>query len=159
MSSVLVNTAPAEQLARADQALRQVLASLDQRAGSQLAPIDVQALTAAVQYYQQAVLACLSAAPIDVRQLPSDQLLAYRQANPIYRLGYVRGYRRGQAQVQQATAPVLTAYAQHATLPTPTAAPPADYAALVQQVRRFLATLQQRYGAGPITTFASSRPA
>jgi hypothetical protein len=115
----------------------------------------VQALTLAVQQYQQAVLACLSTPPVDVLQLTPTQLLAYRQADPIYRLGYVRGYRRGQGQAQQATAPVLSAYVQHATLPTPTTAPPADYAALVQQVRRVIAHMQQRYGAGP----TSARPA
>lgn len=150
MSSSPANTALAEQLARADQALRQLLANLDQPTITPLASADVQALTAAVQQYQQAVLACLNAAPVNVHQLTSAELLAYRQASPIYRLGYVRGYRRGQAQAQQATAPVLTAYAQHATLPAPTVAPPADFAALVQQVRRVLATLQQRYGAGPV---------
>jgi hypothetical protein len=146
---------PVEQLAHADHALRQVLVSLDHSASSQSAPADVQALTTAVQHYQHAVLACLGATSVNVLQLTPDQLLAYRQADPIYRLGYVRGYRRGQA--QYATAPVLTAYAHHATLPAPTAAPPADYAALVQQVRRFLVTLQQRYGAGP-TTHRSSFP-
>jgi hypothetical protein len=143
---------PAVRLAEADRALRQVLATLDERPGSQQAPADVQALTAAVQHYQQAVLACLSAPPVDVHQLTPAQLLAYRQADPVYRLGYVRGYRRGQAQGQQAAAPVLSAYVQHATLPPPTAAPPADYATLVQQVRRVLATMQQRYGAGPLTS-------
>jgi hypothetical protein len=147
----------AVRLAEADRALRQVLATLDERPGSQQAPADVQALTAAVQHYQQAVLACLSAPPMDVHQLTPTQLLAYRQADPVYRLGYVRGYRRGQAQNQQATAPVLSAYVQHATLPAPTAAPPADYATLVQQVRRVIANMQQRYGAGPLTSFSAHR--
>jgi hypothetical protein len=143
-----MSNVPAEHLAQADQQLRQVLADLDGHASK---AVDVQALTAAVQQYQQAVLACLSAAPVNVHQLTAAELLAYRQADPIYRLGYVRGYRRGQAQAQQAAAPLLTAYAQHATLPAPTVAQPADYATLVQQVRRVLATLQQRYGAGPIS--------
>ena len=152
---------PAVRLAEADHALRQVLATLDEHPGSHSTPAGVQALTLAVQQYQQAVLACLSAAPIDVHQLTSTQLLAYRQADPIYRLGYVRGYRRGQSQAQQATAPMLSAYVQHATLPPPTAAPPADYAALVTQVRRVIAHMQQRYGAGPNSSFAaiSTRPA
>jgi len=142
---------PAVRLTEADRTLRQVLATLDEHPAGHPAPAEVQALTTAVQQYQQAVLACLSAAPMNVHQLTAAELLAYRQADPVYRLGYVRGYRRGQAQAQQAAAPVLTAYAQHATLPAPTVAPPADYAALVQQVRRVLATLQQRYGAGPIS--------
>jgi hypothetical protein len=150
---------PAVCLAEADRALRQVLATLDERPGSHQAPADVAALTAAVQQYQQAVLACLSAPPVDVHQLTSTQLLAYRQADPVYRLGYVRGYRRGQAQGRQAAAPALSAYAQHATLPPPTAAAPADYATLVQQVRRVLATMHQRYGAGPIHSLSATRPA
>jgi len=152
---------PAVRLAEADHALRQVLATLDESPARQQTPAEVQALTAAVQHYQQAVLTCLSAPPVNVHQLTPAQLLAYRQADPVYRLGYVRGYRRGQGQTHQATAPVLSAYAQHATLPPPTAAPPADYAALVTQVRRVIAHMQQRYGAGPTSPFAatSTRPA
>jgi hypothetical protein len=150
---------PAVRLAEADRALRQVLATLDEHPASQQAPADVQALTTAVQQYQQAVLTCLSAPLVDVSQLTPAQLLAYRQADPIYRLGYVRGYRRGQAQTQQATAPVLSAYAQHATLPAATAAQPDDYAALVMQVRRVIAHMQQRYGASPATSFSARRPA
>jgi hypothetical protein len=152
-----MNSAPAKQLAQADHALRQLLTDLDARPGSQRALADVQALTAAVQHYQQAVLACLSAPPVDVHQLTPAQLLAYRQADPVYRLGYVRGYRRGQVQEQQAAAPVLSAYGQHATLPPPTTAPPADYATLVQQVRRVLANMQQRYGARPILSVAAAQ--
>lgn len=147
---------PAVRLAEADHALRQVLATLDEQPGSHPAPAGVQALTLAVQQYQQAVLACLSAPAVNVHQLTPTQLLAYRQADPIYRLGYVRGYRRGQSQTQQDTAPVLSAYVQHAALPAPTAPPPADYAALVTQVRRVIAYMQQRYGAGPTSPFAAA---
>jgi hypothetical protein len=153
-----VSNTAAQHLAQVDQALRQLLADLDRGAEGHLALADVQALTAAVQQYQQAVLACLSAPLVDVHQLSPAQLLAYRQADPVYQLGYVRGYRRGQGQAQQATAPVLDAYAQHATLPTPLATQPADYAALVTQVRRVLAHMQQRYGAGPTTSFSAPRP-
>lgn len=154
-----MSSAPAKHLAQVDQALRQLLADLDKGADGHLAPADVQALTAAVQQYQQAVLACLSAPLVDVSQLTPAQLLAYRQADPIYRLGYVRGYRRGLTQAQQATAPVLSAYAQHATLPAPTAAQPDDYAALVTQVRRVIAQMQQRYSASPATSFFARRSA
>jgi len=154
-----VSSAPAKHLAQVDQTLRQLLTDLDRGADGHLATTDVEALTAAVQQYQQAVLACLSAPLVDVRQLTPAQLLAYRQADPIYRLGYVRGYSRGQAQAQQATTPVLSAYAQHATLPAPTAAQPDDYAALVTQVRRVIAHMQQRYGASAVTSFSARRPA
>ena len=153
-----MSSSPAEQLALADHYLRRVVSDLDQRAEQPIALADVQALTAAVQRYQQAVLTCLSAPAVEVHQLTPAQLLAYRQADPVYRLGYVRGYRQGQAQAQQTTAPVLSAYVQHAILPPPTAAPPADYATLVQQVRRVLATMQQRYGGGPLTAGSHAHP-
>ncbi|GAA4503151.1 hypothetical protein GCM10023172_27530 [Hymenobacter ginsengisoli] len=111
---------------------------------------DLQALLAAVEQYEQAALASLPPAPVLVGNLSPAQLLAYREADPIYRLGWVRGHKAGVAQGQRAAEPAMRLYAQHAPLPVPTT-PPTDYAALVQQVRAFLDQMTQRYGTGPIT--------
>lgn len=108
---------------------------------------DLGALLTAVEQYEQAVLASLPPAPVDVCGLTPAQLLAYREADPVYKLGWVRGHKAGVAQAQRRTAPVLTAYAQYATLPAPTAAPPATYTDLVQRVRRFLDQLTERRNA------------
>jgi hypothetical protein len=141
-----MNNPLVQQLAEADQALQQVLANLDQRTGSHFAPADIQTLTAAVQQYQQAVTASLPPTPVDVLSLTPEQLLAYRETDPVYRLGWVRGHKAGLAQAHQTSVPVLSLYAQHAALP-----PPTDPTELMQQVCRFLALLQQRYNTkGPI---------
>ncbi|MGI4822274.1 MAG: hypothetical protein ACRYFV_13775 [Janthinobacterium lividum] len=47
------------------------------------------------------------------------KLLAEREADPIYRLGYARGYSRGLATGQQQNARLLDLYAQHAVLVPP----------------------------------------
>ncbi|MDO7887958.1 hypothetical protein [Hymenobacter cheonanensis] len=84
------------------------------------------------------------------KQAEAQELLAEREANPLYRLGYVRGYRRGLTVGQQAHERVLGLYAQHAILPTP---PGYTSSPLVQRVQAFLARLGQRHAAegfGPI---------
>lgn len=145
-------------LDQAGHALRQVLLRLNQYAESQaqradpatrygaatLAHLnDLQALLTAVEQYEQAVLASLVPAPVDVCRLTPVELRAYREADPVYRLGWVRGHKVGVAQTQRATEPVLTAYAQRAALPAPVA-PPEAYAALVQRITAYLAQLTQR---------------
>lgn len=67
------------------------------------------------------------------------------EADPAYRLGYVRGYQRGQAVSRQAHETVLSLYARHAALPAPPTSSP-----LVGRVRRFLSELSARYGAEPL---------
>ena len=149
----------APSLDAAGHALRQVLLRLDHYAKTQAQRADpntrygaatlthvgdLQALLTAVEQYEQAALASLAPVPVDVRSLSPAQLLAYREADPVYRLGWVRGHKVGVAQAQRSTAPVLTAYAQHALLPAPTAAPSEAYTNLVQGVRRFLAQLTAR---------------
>jgi hypothetical protein len=111
-------------------------------------------LLAALGQYEQAVRACLPPVDIDILRLTPAQLLAYREADPIYRLGWVRGHKVGLVQgQQQATEPVVKLYAHHAVLP-----PPPDPSALIEQVRRTVAYMHQRYGAGPITPATAARP-
>lgn len=152
-------------LTEAGDALRQVLLRLDHYARTQVVRLDpaaryapaviahvtdLQALLTAVEHYEQAALASLPPAAVPVGTLTPAQLRAYREADPVYRLGWVRGHGAGVAQGQRAAAPVLSLYAQHAALPAPTASPAPGYAALVAQVRACLDHLHQRYGAGPI---------
>ncbi|MVN76440.1 hypothetical protein GO988_08895 [Hymenobacter sp. HMF4947] len=153
------SSASIPKLDHASHALRQVLLRLDHYAQSQvqrattgtshtaakLAHLgDLQALLAAVEQYEQVVLTCLPPGPVDVLSLTPAELLASRESDPVYRLGWVRGHKAGIAQAQRATAPVLTAYAQYATLPTSTVTPPSTHTDLVQRVRAFLAQLMQR---------------
>lgn len=157
-SSTTTAVQPAH-LERASHVLRQVLLRLDKYASDQVRRADpathygaatlahandLQALLTAVEQYEEAVLISLPPASVDVLRLTPEQLLAYREADPIYRLGWVRGHKAGVGQTQRSTASVLTAYAQHATLPAPTATPPATYTDLVHRVRAFLAQLTQR---------------
>jgi hypothetical protein len=89
---------------------------------------DIDATLLAAQAYSTAVEGCLGAAPapFDVSGLTPDQLLAHREADPVYRLGYVRGYRRGLALGQQQNDRLLSLYAQYAILvPPPTYQPSA----------------------------------
>ncbi len=159
-----------EQLATAAQALRQVLLRLDHYAKNRVQHLDpsaryaestmshvrdLDALITAVQQYDGAVTVCLNeptAPPVwaaTARPTPA-QLLAEREADPVYRLGYVRGYYRGYQLGQQPAEQALSLYAQHADLPLPPAAPSTGYAALVARTRAFLAELTQRYGAGSL---------
>jgi len=72
---------------------------------------------------EQAILAKMS---------PAD-LLAYREKDPVYRLGYVRGYRKAEQKYERLT----SLYAQYAII-----VPPASYtpSPLVAQVQRFVST-------------------
>lgn len=151
-------------LTEAGDALRLVLLRLDHYARQQVQRLDLsaryapavlahvkdlEALLSAVEQYEQAALASLPPAPVPVGTLTPAEQLAYRQADPVYRLGYVRGYQRGLSKGQHAAEPVLHLYAQQSTLPAPTTAPQ-SYTTLVAQVRANLAYMSQLYGAGPI---------
>ena len=81
------------------------------------------------------------------QQLAQRQLLpAEREADPLYQLGYVRGYRRGQAVSRQAHEKVLSLYARHAVLAVPPGYTPSP---LIVRVQHFLDTLTERYGPLP----------
>jgi hypothetical protein len=157
-------------LDQAGYALRQVLLRLNQYATNQASRADpatrhgaatlahltdLQALLAAVEQYEEAALASLAPTPVDVMSLTATQLIAYREADPVYRLGWVRGHKAGSAQAQRTTTPVLIAYAQHATLPPPTTPPPTTHTDLVHRVRAFLAQITQRQQANISTRHRS----
>lgn len=158
-------------LDEAGHGLRQVLLRLNQYAQNQVQRLDpaaryapatmahvkdLEALLTAVEHYEQAVLASLPPAPVNLRRLTPAQLLAYREADPVYRLGYGRGHQAGAAQAKRSLTPALAAYVQHAILPASTVAPPAAHTDLVQHVRGLLAQMAQRYGAGPISQHHST---
>ncbi|TVT39617.1 hypothetical protein FNT36_18420 [Hymenobacter setariae] len=79
--------------------------------------------TQPVPTLEQALLAQMS---------PAD-LLAYREKDPVYRLGYARGYRKAEQQYERLT----SLYAQYAII-----VPPASYtpSPLIATVQRVLAT-------------------
>jgi len=79
--------------------------------------------TQPVPTLEQAILAQLS---------PAD-LLAYRERDPVYRLGYARGYHKAEQQYER----LSSLYAQYAII-----VPPASYtpSPLVANVQRFLST-------------------
>lgn len=79
--------------------------------------------TQPVPTLEQAILAQLS---------PAD-LLAYREKDPVYRLGYVRGYRKAEQKYERLT----SLYAQYTLI-----VPPASYtpSPLITSVQRVLAT-------------------
>jgi hypothetical protein len=66
-------------------------------------------------------------------QLSPADLLAHRQADPVYRLGYARGYEKAKQQYEH----LGSLYAQHATLPTSPSYVPAP---LVARISQHLAT-------------------
>ena len=72
---------------------------------------------------EQAILAKMSAA----------DLLAYRKKDPVYRLGWVRGYQKAEQQYQR----LSSLYAQYALI-----VPPRDYtpSPLIAQAQRFVAS-------------------
>lgn len=82
---------------------------------------DIDATLLAAQAYSNAVEGCLGATPavLDVSSLTPAQLLAERERDPVYRLGYVRGYRRGLTLGQQQNDRLLSMYAQYAILVPP----------------------------------------
>jgi hypothetical protein len=77
------------------------------------------------------------------KQAEAQEVLAEREADPVYRLGYVRGYRRGMSVSQEAHERVLSLYARHAILIPPPGYTPSP---LVTRMQRFLGTLTERYG-------------
>lgn len=77
---------------------------------------------------EQALLAQMS---------PAD-LLAYREADPIYRLGYVRGQRQGQADTEAKYERLVRLYAQHAIIVPPLTYKPTP---LVAQLKNYLGRL------------------
>jgi len=140
--------------ARLNQASQTLRAELQQLTAAHTGQMPaLGGLLSALGQYEQAVRAYLPPVDMDILGLTPAQLLAYREADPIYRLGWVRGHKAGLAQgQQQATEPVVKLYAQHAALP-----PPPDPTALIEQVRRTVAYMHQRYGAGPITPATAAR--
>jgi len=153
-----------ERLTEHAQALRQALLPLREYTQHRAAKLDIASPYAqpifdhirhletafqAVADYHAAVEELLTVHLPRQKQAEAQELLAEREANPLYRLGYVRGYRRGLTVGQQAHERVLGLYAQHAILPTP---PGYTSSPLVQRVQGFLARLGQRHaeGFGPI---------
>lgn len=82
---------------------------------------DINATLLAAQAYSTAVEACLGAEPLppDVSGLTPAELLARRETEPLYRLGFVRGYRRGLDLGHQQNERLLSLYAQYAILVPP----------------------------------------
>ncbi len=154
-----------ERLTEHAQALRQALLPLREYTQHRAAKLDITSPYAqpifdhirhleiafqAVADYHTAVEELVSIHLPRQKQAEAQELEAEREATPLYRLGYVRGYRRGLTVGQQAHERVLGLYAQHAILPTP---PGYVSSPLVQRVQGFLARLGQRYapeGFGPI---------
>jgi len=68
-----------------------------------------------------------------LNQMSPADLLAHREKDPVYRLGYARGYHKAQQQYER----LSSLYAQYAII-----VPPASYtpSPLVAQVQRFLST-------------------
>lgn len=114
---------------------------------------DLDELMTAVQNYEEAVLACLPSmeSQLAISQMSGAELMAYREADPVYRLGWVRGHKVGLAQASQAPDAALRLYAQHSKLPEPP-----DTTKFMDGVRRFLAQLATRYGKGPLPRYQDS---
>lgn len=72
--------------------------------------------------------------------LPPAELLAYRERDPAYRLGFLRGYRRGTTELAQPREAALRRYAQHATLPVSATYTPSP---LVSRLWKLLPTIPQ----------------
>jgi hypothetical protein len=157
-----------EPLEQAALAVREVLLRLDSYNKKRVQHIDVNGpyaaaamrhvgdldeLMVAMQNYEEAVLACLPSAESqpDIYQMSSAELLAYREADPVYRLGWIRGHKEGLAQPSQAPDAALRLYAQHSKLPDPP-----DTNKFIEGVRRFLAQLSTRYGKGPLPRYQES---
>jgi len=135
-----ITSPSAERLADAGQQLREQFLRFVSDSQPPDQALLIEELLATFDAYTQVVLSCLP--PITTWQDNSAptpaQLLAHREADPCYRLGYVRGYKAGQATAS----------------PRPV---PLNPEALLRQVRGLLAELQQRYGAGPISHY-TARP-
>lgn len=96
--------------------------------------------------YDQAVQELVTVHWPREQQAQAQRQQAEREADPVYRLGFVRGYRRGMAISQQAHEQVLSLYAQHAILTPPPGYAPSPF---VSRVQRFLDSLTARYGTPP----------
>lgn len=83
------------------------------------------------------------------QQSPADRLTQW-EAQPAYRLGFVRGWKKGQADSEAKYQHLVSLYAQHATLtPSPTYQP----SPLIARVQRHLTSpSMQAYAALPLET-------
>jgi hypothetical protein len=102
---------------------------------------DLDELMTAVQTYEEAIITCLLLANSDdapIYQMSAEELLAHRQANPLYQLGWVCGHKAGLAQGEQSRDRALSVYAQHAVLPEPS-----DSSPLIKRVRLLLGFWQE----------------
>ena len=112
---------------------------------------DIEQLLLAAQEYSTAVDACLGSAPsppVDVLSMSPAQLMAHREADPVYRLGYVRGYKRGYSLSEGRYGSLVSLYSEHAALP---ASPTYTPSLLVARVRAHLETPEmQRRAALPL---------
>lgn len=159
-------------LDQAGQALRQVLLRLDKYAKDRVKRLDpsapyaastmshvrdIDALMVALQAYEQAATAYSppTTAPFDPTTLTSAELLAVREADPVYRLGWVRGHQAGVAQHQRSYEPALRLHSFPPTQPVaPVEAPTnQDQDVLIAHVHKVLAIMTERYGAGPLSHY------
>jgi hypothetical protein len=126
----------AERLAGAGQQLHDQLLRFVADSQSPVQSLLLGELLATFDTYMQAVLSCLPPPTTwqDNLSPTPAQLLIEREANPLYRLGYVRGYKAGLATAGPRSVPL-------------------NPEALLRQVRGLLAELQERYGAGPISHY------
>lgn len=147
-------TSPAEELASTGLALRKVLLRLDGWAKARVKTIkegqyaeaarrhvsDIDELMVAVKAYGRAVESAMVQAshePIDISHMTPAELLTYRETDPMYKLGFVRGYKRGEKQATESREKAITLYSEHAGLP-----PPVGASALVRRVHLIIAFQQ-----------------
>ncbi len=145
-----------ERLTERAQALRQALLPLRAYVQHRAAKLDItspyaqaivqhikelEATFQAIIDYDHAVEELVNVHLPRQKQAEAQELQAEREADPVYRLGYVRGYRRGMTVSQEAHERVLSLYAQYAILLPPPSYTPSP---LVTRVRGLLASLGQR---------------
>lgn len=112
---------------------------------------DIEQLLLAAQDYSTAVDTCLGSAPapaVDVLSLTPGQLLAHREASPLYRLGYVRGYQRGYGLSEQRHERLVSLYAQYAILVPPPGYTPSPLVARVN-AHLYSPAVQERTSLSP----------
>jgi hypothetical protein len=126
-------TSPAaERLADAGQHLHEQLLRFVADIQSPTQALPLGELLATFDTYMQVVLSCLPPV-LSWQHNPSPtpaELLAEREQSPLYRLGWVRGYKQGQAASQRLT--------------------PITPEVLIQRVQSLVTQMQQRYGTGPV---------
>jgi hypothetical protein len=116
---------------------------------------DIKALLLAAQEYSSAVDACLGnevAPALDLRSLTPAQLLTHREANPVYRLGFVRGYKRGFSLSEQRAEHLVGLYARHALLVAPPSYTPSPLVARVN-AHLYSPTVRERTTLSPDDRF------